>query len=214
MHQSATFVWRVIQRLHGCHANSDSPIVSASADRRSFQPLRQCPGLIVDLDAVVRSHVAILHLVGRPATVFRRVVARVVDAIERVFVAWAPTHVGEERFVGLPVRAHRDASPAVASVQSMIWILAPRLHVRPAAIFRCLTAIRSFAMSAARFAARYTHLTSKAPAAFGFPAHEHVCGDKNFLTASAPAQPDHLATLAFCGLFFHQQVSKTLIFQA
>lgn len=87
----------------------------------------------------------VLHLdfPGRPATVFRGVVAVGVDAVKR-HIWRALTHVGhevQESIGAKPTFADRNAAPAIDGVPSASWIEASKLHciprlIRPVALSR------------------------------------------------------------------------------
>jgi hypothetical protein len=106
--------------------------------------------------------VASLLTVGRPTAVFRRVVAVVVDAVDRERSApseaaqtFRPrSHVGEEVLERLPPRAHPDPAPAVVSVRVVSRVLATPPHVEPHAVFGRVRRSVPESASAARFVAK------------------------------------------------------------
>lgn len=75
-----------------------------------------------------------------PTAVIRRIVAIIVDAIERVFWRWARPHVAVKRHeVIAPTLADIDTPTAVIGVIRSLLVEATRLHASPCLVFWRLT---------------------------------------------------------------------------
>lgn len=73
-----------------------------------------------------------LHISRRPSTVFRRVGAVIVNAIDRVIRGWARTHVRDEsRIVMQPSLAHINTAATVMAKGPIAWIRTAIFRGRP-----------------------------------------------------------------------------------
>lgn len=120
----------------------------------------------------LRAAVVSLLRIGCPPAIARRVVAVVVDAIQRVVAVGARPHVGVERLKGrAPSFTNLYASSAIARELPHVWVEAPPLHSGPYSILRCLglpVRLVSSTLFRAKAAARQYRASAKVRTAHGF----------------------------------------------
>lgn len=137
-----------------------------------------------------RSEVLVSRLLLRccPTTITERVMAVVVDAVERMTRRWATAHVGQERLIRpAPLQADPNATPAVSCVSDVLGIVATGLHALPDfVLWRCL-APRAFAVSLVR--ATTAVFSLHAAAALGVSGHEVSGPCANRTSAVATTKP-------------------------
>lgn len=131
----------------------------------------------------VSAVVDLLHVCG-PAAIHRAIAKIVFNAVDRVIVTWAWTHVGIEGFKRLfPSVAYGYAAPAIIRVAAFIGVGTPHFHTNPNSIFfgaglsvrshafHIKAATRSGCQIFKVFASNLSHV---AAIAFAQPAHASI----------------------------------------
>lgn len=127
---------------------------AATVERRLAYTKRRGDGFRSDESVgaqVIASVVRLLEF-GCPAAVLWGIRAVVVNALNRVFVRWAPSHVGDEIIKRLPSVAHGYAASTVVLVSLVVWFPTSLAHNLPDAILRAL-AVAVCAVSLSRASA-------------------------------------------------------------
>lgn len=102
-----------------------------------FGQLHGLEALAVQADVASPSLIPVLCLPSGPTAVRRLIVARWVDAVERMARTWLWAHVGGEgREIAKPSGANGHSLAAVVTVQRRARIGAPLLHVLPSLVER------------------------------------------------------------------------------
>jgi len=124
--------------LSQCLLNGPAPVNTVSdykaADASYSLPLHERFGYAVESNAVIRSRIVCLLALTRPAAVIGRIVAIVINAIQRVF-GGRVAHVLIERDKAVaPFIADGDATPTIISKRVIAWVKTAVLHVQPSTI--------------------------------------------------------------------------------
>lgn len=140
---------------------------------------------------------------GRPPAVCFAVAVDeqvVVHPIDGVEARRSTAHVFEEVLVAEPALTYGDPAPAIVVPEIMIWVDAPRQHVRPSSVFGCLLPVARLSMLPTRSASFHALLYAQTSTRRRHAVAKHRAGHNLFDAALATAHPPeflpHVLSLA------------------
>jgi len=109
----------------------------ASVQSGALYPFRDCASLAVDGQQVIAARIATLLCLCRPTNVARRIVAVIVDALERVSRSRPRSYMSEEGSEIInPLGAHRNSPRSIIMKLRVLFVETSALCVSPGLIFR------------------------------------------------------------------------------
>ncbi len=185
-------------------AGMETVVDLAWMEAERARPLSDCHGSTVQIKESIPAAVVRLDDEGRPSTVRGRIIALVIDPVQRVFGRWSPAHICEELTeTGAPLLGHANAPRAVVLVGLMVFVVAAGLGLAPRAVFRevlALDAVATFALM---------RLLNQASAAALLACSEREAVRLCRLPAVALAQPSRLLVRGG-DAFQHDKASESL----
>lgn len=105
-------------------------------DTGIFRPFRPSLGLAVEGNHRAVAAVSVLRFAGGPSAVLRRIMAIVINAVERVPGRGAWPHVAKKALERIPALANFDAPASVMRECLTSWAPASIVHIHPCPMFR------------------------------------------------------------------------------
>lgn len=141
---------RRCQRLFDRPSALETSVNRLSTDSRFIAPFSRCHRFSAKRQESSVSIVSVLLDRRRPFAILWTIVSVIVDSIDRMLVAWTPSHVFEKGFIPRPAFTNTDASRAIVFEGAMVFVIATAEHCRPCAVFCGLFPVASLPVSDTR----------------------------------------------------------------
>jgi hypothetical protein len=164
----------------------EAVLQSAVVDAGSTRPLAKGTGFSIPRHGAVGSAIIRLLMFRGPSAISRVVVARIVDAVQRIAFR-TTTHVPKEgRVISQPLVGHCDTTPAVVFIAGQFRVVAACFSFAPRPIFSRLSAFERLSVLAMKLAKGVSLETS---ATFRQAVAERFSNNGDFYSAYALTAP-------------------------
>ena len=187
-----------------------------SRDDKAFGPFRHSERDAFHSKENVSTAIASLFAISGPAAIAWRVVAIIIDSVNRVCWRWTRTHVRKEVYEATPSLADLDAAPAVVLIAARRRLVAAFKHRNPRFILRCrefssrtIAALSMYGVVSIALSCNFRIQTATALRCMP----SQVSGVNNFLSAALAAAFPHWVFALFSGIANHRPSPKRFVSQ-